>query len=304
MTKPQVWRRLGHVFVADGRADWMATHATYPTPLPMGSDLVRVFFSPRDGQNRSCIAWLDLRLSDDRFAVQEIASAPLLRPGVRGAFDDSGVTVSCVLVESGMLSLYYLGWSVSVTVPFRNFIGLAHGTPDRLERGSLAPVLERSHEDPFTLGYPWVVRDQGGLRMWYGSHLGWGSKGLEMVHAIKHARSTDGRSWRRDGRTVLAPIGGDEFALSRPCVLHDSDGWHMWYCRRLANYRLGYAQSRDGEVWTRRDDLVRFVGDTGTWETEAACYPSVFDFSHRRYMFYNGNGYGRTGFGLAVLEDI
>jgi hypothetical protein len=33
------------------------------------------------------------------------------------------------------------------------------------------------------------------------------------------------------------------------------------------------------------------------------CYPAVFDCMGQRYLFYNGNGYGRTGFGLAVLEE-
>ncbi len=31
-------------------------------------------------------------------------------------------------------------------------------------------------------------------------------------------------------------------------------------------------------------------------------YPFVFDHKCNRYMLYNGNSYGKTGFGLAVLE--
>jgi hypothetical protein len=31
-------------------------------------------------------------------------------------------------------------------------------------------------------------------------------------------------------------------------------------------------------------------------------YPAVFDAGGRRYMLYNGNGYGRSGMGLAVLD--
>ena len=31
-------------------------------------------------------------------------------------------------------------------------------------------------------------------------------------------------------------------------------------------------------------------------------YPFVFDHKGQRYMLYNGNGNGQTGFGLAVLE--
>ena len=32
-------------------------------------------------------------------------------------------------------------------------------------------------------------------------------------------------------------------------------------------------------------------------------YPHVFDHNGKRHMLYNGNNYGKTGFGLAVLEN-
>ncbi|MDR0233611.1 MAG: hypothetical protein LBI31_02235 [Zoogloeaceae bacterium] len=39
-----------------------------------------------------------------------------------------------------------------------------------------------------------------------------------------------------------------------------------------------------------------------TWP-EMIEYSIVFDHGRQRYMLYNGNGYGKTGFGLAVLEQ-
>jgi hypothetical protein len=32
------------------------------------------------------------------------------------------------------------------------------------------------------------------------------------------------------------------------------------------------------------------------------CFPCVVDVRGRRYMFYNGNRHGATGFGYAVLD--
>ena len=32
-------------------------------------------------------------------------------------------------------------------------------------------------------------------------------------------------------------------------------------------------------------------------------YPFVFDHKGQRFMLYNGNGYGKTGFGMAVLTN-
>ena len=82
----------------------------------------------------------------------------------------------------------------------------------------------------------------------------------------------------------------------------------MWFCSRatrdIATYRIRYAKSRDGVTWERKP--VEFVGldvSSSGWDSEMVCYPHVFDHKGKRYMLYNGNGYGRTGFGLAVLEE-
>ncbi|GAI85323.1 unnamed protein product, partial [marine sediment metagenome] len=32
-------------------------------------------------------------------------------------------------------------------------------------------------------------------------------------------------------------------------------------------------------------------------------YASTYVFNNKRYMLYNGNGFGESGFGYAVLEE-
>ena len=61
--------------------------------------------------------------------------------------------------------------------------------------------------------------------------------------------------------------------------------------------------SVDGESW--KLDLKNKCLDTSSvgWDSEMVEYPFVFDHAAKRYMLYNGNGYGKTGFGLAVLSD-
>ncbi|SDW04998.1 hypothetical protein SAMN05421783_101221 [Thiocapsa roseopersicina] len=80
----------------------------------------------------------------------------------------------------------------------------------------------------------------------------------------------------------------------------------MWYSFRgqsnVETYRMGYAESDDGLMWKRLDSEVGIdVSDTG-WDSEMICYPRVFRHRDSLYMLYNGNGYGKTGFGLAVME--
>ena len=40
------------------------------------------------------------------------------------------------------------------------------------------------------------------------------------------------------------------------------------------------------------------------WENEMQAYPHVFKHKKNLYMFYNGNGYGKTGIALAKLEIL
>ena len=304
MANRQHWRRLGFVYNASGGAPWMASHAAYPTPLPLADGTVRVYFSPRDTLNRGCITALLLALDGDRFHVLEKPRTPLLSHGPHGAFDDSGVTVGCVVPDGDEIRVYYLGWSLAVTVPFHNFIGLAIGARSGgpLRRVSPVPVVDRSAIDPFTISYPWVLREGAVWRMWYGSHLCWGKDGQTMRHVIRHARSADGQYWHPSLQPAIPLADPPEFAVSRPCVLKDADRYRMWYARRSPDYGLGYAESSDGENWVRADAQLEITGPVAAWESKTMEYATVFDHAGHRYMLYNGNGYGRTGFGLAILE--
>ena len=300
------WNKLGQLFTPDGTLPWMRTHAANPFGVWENPDRLRVFFTTRDAQQRSHIASLLLDASQG-FKVVDVDSRPLLGPGPLGTFDDSGCAVGYVLSVGGRLWLYYLGWNLKVTVPWLNTIGLAVQQSDgRFERYSPAPLLDRAHHDPFTISYPSILRDGDHWRMWYGSNLQWGAHAEDMQHVIKYAESNDGLDWARQGEVAVGLRPG-EFALSKPFVLRDPDRYRMWYSYRgrgaVMTYRIGYAESSDGREWRRLDDESGIdVSDKG-WDSEMICYPFLFDYGGRRYMLYNGNGYGRTGFGLAVLEN-
>ena len=118
---------------------------------------------------------------------------------------------------------------------------------------------------------------------------------------IKYARSDDGIHWRRDGRVAIDFASEQEYAISRPAVKRDGELWRMWYAYRGESYRIGYAESADGLTWTRMDQDVGIVRSESGWDSEMIEYPFVFVHGGQRYMLYNGNGYGKSGFGLAVL---
>ena len=37
--------------------------------------------------------------------------------------------------------------------------------------------------------------------------------------------------------------------------------------------------------------------------SKMVCYPCVFSCNDKWYMLFNGNGYGKTGFGIARLTE-
>lgn len=300
------WRRLGWILDPTVRDTGLGTHVANPTPRLMGNGVVRIYFGARDPDNRSRIGYVDVSLvTPDEPRILRIAQKPVLEPRAPGYFDDGGVSMgSIVRDDGGAWRLYYVGWNLSVAVPWRNSIGCAVEMPGGpFEPVSPAPVLDRNRYDPFSLSYPWVLRTDSGWRMWYGTNTAWGPELSDMRHVIRGASSGDGFNWIPDPEPAIGLGDDGETAIVRPAVVRDSEGWHMWYSHRSASgYRIGYAHSTDGRHW-RRVDAGGGLAPLGEGpETGEVCYPAVFDLGSARYILYNGDGHGRTGFGLAVLD--
>jgi hypothetical protein len=298
------WKRLGVVFVPDGTQPWARSHAALPAPGHLGGDTFRFFYSSRDAGKRSHVGWVDVEVSEAPRIV-EMARQPVLSPGTDGTFDDSGVGVGCITGADGGFALYYMGWNLGVRSPWRNAIGLARAQSlqGAFERLSPGPILDRSPEDPYTLSYPCVLRfGPDDWRMWYGSNLAPAVGNADMRHAIKFARSRDGMHWTRDGATVLGFAGKSEYALARPSVVRVGDRLLMCFACRGEHYRIGAASSGDGINWTRLDAAMGFGPSDDGWDSEMTCYPALFWHREQLWVAYNGNGYGATGFGLAVWQ--
>jgi len=296
------WKKLGRVFCPDNEYAWMVSHAANCVAWPLDEQRFRIFFSTRDRENRASIGWVEIDIRKPLTVLAKSAE-PVLTPGAVGAFDDSGVSLASVVGTEGAAFLYYTGWNLGVTVPWRNSIGLAVSRDAlHFERFSPAPVLDRNRVDPYSLSYPFVMREPNQWRMWYGSNLRWGPHQSDMDHVIKYATGNGAAEWHPTGEVCIGIETPGEYAFSRPCVVRDGSLWRMWYSFRGEAYRIGYAESHNGVQWTRRDAEAGIdVAESG-WDSESIEYPWVFDHHGSRYMLYNGNRYGLTGFGLAVLE--
>lgn len=301
------WQKLGLVFCPKGDVEWMRSHAANPVVEFLGGNLFRVYFSSRDSKNRSQIVSLEMELDGGKAYVVDESLRLVLAHGKHGRFDDSGVTVTGLAYQGTRRLLYYLGWNLAVTIPFRNAIGVAVSEQDNQEfaRVSDAPVVDRNNIDPISLSYPFLLWKDGLFRIWYGSCTEWnGSKVSDYEFSLKYAESNDGLNWTRTGKVALSCDTPLEDAIARPHVILENGHFKMWYSRKKGlYYRMGYAESVNGQDWVRMDDRVGIdVSPDSDWDSEMIEYPFVFDHKGQRYMLYNGNGYGETGFGLAVLE--
>lgn len=301
------WQRLGCLGTVAGSAPWARTHAALPVVDRDDEGGCRLYVSTRDSDGRAHIARCALTL-DPEPCLGEVAARPVLAPGDIGTFDDSGVTGSCIVADGRKRFLYYTGWTRGVTVPFYLFAGLAVSDDGgaTFERVSRAPVLDRDAVDPYLTASPFVLREGGRWRMWYVSGTSWTRDrgGARHRYHVKYAESADGIHWRRDGRVCIDYADAGEYAISRPCVTKDPDGYHMWFASRGDAYAIHYATSADGLAWTRRAGNQELKPSGTGWESAMVEYPWIVDDGARRFMLYNGNDYGRTGVGVAVRDRV
>ena len=308
------WQKRGRIFVPDGTIPWMKSHASIPVPDSLDDVTLRIHFAGRDEQNRARIGWIDVDANDPR-TVLDLSREPLLTLGERGTFDDNGMMASCVVSAHGRKYLYYIGWNPQVTVSYRLAIGLAVSEDGgrTYRRYSAGPLLDRDRDEPFFNTAPCVVRDGEQWRMWYVSCTGWDEVHghPEPMYNVKYAESDDGVHWRRTG-IVCIDYDADAQAIGRPWVVRLEDRYGMWFSYRglvdyrtdpRTSYRVGYAESSDGLQWERKPDPAGLDRSADGWDSVMLTYTSLLRVSGKMLCFYNGNGFGRAGFGYAVAED-
>ncbi len=280
-------------------------------------DFVRVYFSTRArdgiGQFVSHVAYVDFR--KDFRTVIGVSPHPVLPPGELGTFDEHGIfPLHPVRTPAGLLA-YTCGWSRRVSVAVETAIGLAisHDEGKTFQRLGPGPVLAASRHEPCLVGDGFVRILDGVFHMWYIFGTGWraypGQQAPDRTYKIGQARSTDGVHWvKREGVQIVADVLGPDESQALPTVIEIDGRHHLFFCFRESadfranaarGYRLGHACSDDLIDWTRDDRLAPSGGAPGEWDADMQCYPHVFACDGRILMLYNGNAFGREGFGLA-----
>lgn len=309
------WEKLGLIWTPTGERAWAKTHAAVPAAQIVDASHWRVYVGCRDGLGKSRVACVELKTNElprSLPIVERVSDEPLLSLGEPGTFDDSGVMPSCLIRDGDKLRLYYIGWNVIGTVPYRVSIGLAVSDDGgrSFQRYSVGPVFDRSLDEPYFVTTPCVLRDGGIWRMWYTSCTGWKEINgrWEPSYHVKYAESPDGLRWKPSGISCIDY--GEACSIARPCVVMHAGLYKMLYSYRSIvdyrsdrsnAYRFGYAESSDGIDWERMDDRVGIEKSAEGWDSEMLEYGWMQEHAGETYLLYNGNGFGRSGFGIARL---
>jgi hypothetical protein len=277
------WIKKGRIFKTERQHSWMHSHAQCPTAIVL-EDRIRIFFSARLENGQSLPTYIDVERNNPQKIIR-LSPEPVLQMGRRGTFDENGIIPSYFIRNESKLYFYYAGWSQCKNVPYKNFTGLAisEDNGSTFIKHSEAPVFTLNQFDPLSATGPCII---------YSNH---------QFIAI-YSNPT--------GKLIIQPE--NEFiAHCKPAMIELNGIYHLWFSKRGSHnfrkpgsnaYRLGYAFSKDFINWTRDDSSVGIDVSTHGWDSEMICYPHIVKVENRYLMFYNGNGFGLSGFGYAELE--
>ncbi|HEX8707876.1 MAG TPA: hypothetical protein VF723_06400 [Pyrinomonadaceae bacterium] len=301
------WTKKGLIYGPPGDSSWARHSALQPTPLLKDDGRIRVFVGFRDDAGIGRVGFVDVS-AENPAEVLRVSERPVLDVGTPGAFDENGVVPCAVVEREGKLYLYYAGYQLGRKVKFYVFSGLAVSEDggESFQRQSRVPVCDRTDKELFFRVIHSIIREGGEWKVWYGGGSEYTMEGGKQLpnYNIRYTTSPDGLRLAEDFKVCVDMAGADEYRVGRPYVIKDGERYRMFYSAGTVSkgYRLAYAESADGINWSRQDREIGIDVSESGWDSRMQAYPSVVAYREKTYLFYNGNDYGRDGFGYAVLE--
>jgi hypothetical protein len=299
-----MWVKKGNIF---------NDHHSQVPVIDEYEDFYRIYYSTRIN-GKSNPMFIDVNKETPNKILKR-SNEPILKLGEKGSFDWAGIMPTEIITIGDKKYLYYIGWSLRMDVPYHNNLGLAISVDngETWEKVSKGPVLSTSYKEPGYIGTVSILIENGLWRMWYLSCLNWieSENGMEPTYDIKYATSTNGIDWEPTG-IICIPLDGDEGGISSARVLKINNEYQMWYSIRNKldyrdniknSYRIKKSTSNDGISWVKNNSIDLDITEENEWENIMVCYPFIVrNNNNKLLMFYNGNGFGKTGIGYAIEE--
>lgn len=280
---------------------------------------IRVYFSTRkkdtNGKFLSVIRYVDF--SKDWQKVIGFSSQEVIELGALGTFDEHGIFPFSPLRKDHKILAYTCGWSRRVSVSVETSTGLAESfdNGETFTKIGTGPVFSNSLNQPFLVGDSFVLHKDEKFHMWYMFGERWipanGSEPEARVYKLGYAHSKNGIDWWRNDKAIIQDKLDNDECQALPTVLFKDGVYHMFFCYRRATdfrtnperaYKIGYAFSKDLVTWQRNDELINWgEEDVNGWDYEMKCYPNICEMDNQVYLLYNGNAFGKYGFGVAKV---
>jgi len=295
------------------------THAQSPQLFQL-NDINRIYFSSRPLKKKGELPSTEVLFVDydsDFKKIVDYSKKPVLGPAILGAYDEHGVFPFHVCKIENHLFGYISGWSRRVSVAVETSIGISESFDNgsSFQRIGNGPILSASQDEPFLVGDPFVIKYGDDFIMYYIAGTDWkkteAEYELQRVYKIRMAVSKDGEKWKPLLKNIVSNVLGIDECQALPSVVSTKNGSKMAFCyREISNfrtngknaYKLGFAESSDLVHWKRNDDLYYIPNHPSEWDTGMRCYPNIHLINNRVAIFYNGNDFGKNGFGLALEE--
>ena len=282
---------------------------------------VRVYFSTRrkdpvNSMYLSFIAFADFE--KDFSKILNVSKETVIDLGGLGTFDEHGIFPINLLKHENKITAYTCGWNRRVSVPVETSVGIAYSydNGNTFVKENSGPILTSSLKEPVLVGDAFVKVYNNKYHMWYIFGKEWIAETdiepVARIYKIAHATSIDGVNWiKEEGKQIIADKLNEQECQALPTVIKIKDRYHMYFCYREATdfrknpkrgYRLGYAWSDNLQNWIRDDENSGMELTPGDWDSDMMCYPHIFQCNDKIYLLYNGNEFGKYGFGLAELE--
>lgn len=301
------WNKQGLIYCPNGlENEWINNTALTPTPYLLNDDVIRIYCGFRDVNGLSRIGYADVA-AENPSKIITISKQPVIELGKNGCFDDNGMILGDIVNVDGNIYMYYVAFQMVAKIKFYAFSGLAisHDGGNTFQRVKVTPVMDRTEEGIFGRCIHSVIKENNKFRVWYSVIYDWTYiNGIPYPsYDIKYIESDDGIHFGDEGIQCIR-CNEKEYRIGRPRVRKINDKlYEMRYTSDTYDkqYISGYAESEDGIHWIRKDSESAIYKSNHGFDSEMACYPAIITTKYGTYMFYDGNGMGKAGFGYAKL---
>jgi hypothetical protein len=314
------WEKLGHIFDPTKIKLPKDCFAFAKSPQAIVfDDYIRIYYcaTQKDTQDKLLCRIFYVDFTKDFSKIINHSNGEVISLGALGSFDEHGIFPFNVVKEKDKIRAYTTGWSRRVSVSVETAIGYAEsfdGGESFVKNGD-GPIVSTNLKEPFLVCDAFVYKENSTFYMFYIFGTKWSEETEipERVYKIAMATSDDGINWIRNSKPIIQNFIGKDECQALPTVIKINSRYHMYFSYRHMTgfrnqkgkgYQLGYAYSDDLFHWIRDDENKGIELSASGWDSEMMCYPNIFSVDNEVYMLYNGNSFGKYGFGLAKLIDV